>query len=153
MRLMERARRLIPALWAGVLMCIALIATPAPFAILASHEAGRVVGRIFAQEAYLSLALGVAVLLLERRAASSSVPGGSRFSTPIILALAAIFCTVFGYFGLQPMLDAARAGQGNWTFGQLHAVSLAFFAGKIAAVAALSWRACGPPISSAGPSS
>jgi hypothetical protein len=148
---MERARRLIPGLWAGVLLCIALIATPAPFATLASHEAGRVVGRIFAQEAYLSLILGVVVLLLERRTAGSA-EGGSRLSATMILALAAIFCTVFGYFGLQPMLDAARAGQGSWTFGQLHAVSLGLFAGKIVAVAALAWRATAA-VSPAGPSS
>jgi hypothetical protein len=148
---MERAGRLIPGLWAGVLLCIALIATPAPFATLAAHDAGRVVGRIFAQEAYLSLALGVVVLLLERRTAGSA-EGGARLSTTMILALAAIFCTVFGYFGLQPMLDAARTGQGSWTFGQLHAVSLAFFAGKIVAVAALAWRATAA-VSRAGPSS
>jgi peptidoglycan/LPS O-acetylase OafA/YrhL len=57
---MDRARRLIPGLWAGVLLCIALVATPAPFATLAAHDAGRVVARIFAQEAYISVALGVA---------------------------------------------------------------------------------------------
>ena len=136
---MEQARRLIPGLWAGVLLCIALIATPAPFATLAVHDAGRVVARIFSQEAYLSLALGVVVLLLERRAASAGGTG-SRFSLSMILALAAIFCTVFGYFGLQPMMEAARAGQGSWTFGQLHAASLAFFGVKILAVAALAWR-------------
>ena len=136
---MEQARRLIPGLWAGVLLCIALIATPAPFATLAVHDAGRVVARIFSQEAYLSLALGVVVLLLERRAASAGGTG-SRFSLSMILALAAIFCTVFGYFGLQPMMEAARAGQGSWTFGQMHAASLAFFGVKILAVAALAWR-------------
>jgi hypothetical protein len=136
---MEQARRLIPGLWAGVLLCIALVATPAPFATLAVHDAGRVVARIFSQEAYLSLALGVAVLILERRAAAAQ-EAGSRFSTSMILALTAIFCTVFGYFGLQPMMEAARAGQGSWTFGQLHAVSLGFFGVKIVAVAALAWR-------------
>lgn len=136
---MEQARRLIPGLWAGVLLCIALIATPAPFATLAVHDAGRVVARIFSQEAYLSLALGVVVLLLERRAASAGGTG-SRFSLSMILALAAIFCTVFGYFGLQPMMEAARAGQGSWTFGQLHGASLVFFGVKILAVAALAWR-------------
>jgi small-conductance mechanosensitive channel len=148
---MDRARRLIPGLWAGVLLCIALIATPAAFATLASHEAGRLVGRIFAQEAYLSLALGVAIVLLERRVAGSA-KGESRFTTAMVLALAAIFCTVFGYFGLQPMMEAARAGQGNWTFGQLHGVSLAFFAAKLVAVAALAWRATAS-ITAAEPSS
>lgn len=143
---MERARRLIPGLWAGVLLCIALIATPAPFATLPVHDAGRVVGRIFAQEAYLSLVLGVLLLLMERRAATAA-PGGSRFTTSMILALVAIFCTVFGYFGLQPMMEAARAGEGGWTFGQLHGASLLFFGGKIVAVGALAWRCTATAVS------
>ena len=55
----ERVRRLLPALWAGMLLCVALIATPAPFATLSAPDAGRVVGRIFVQEAWISLAIAV----------------------------------------------------------------------------------------------
>ena len=40
-------RRLLPGVWAGVLLCAALIATPAPFAVLGQADAGRVVSRIF----------------------------------------------------------------------------------------------------------
>ncbi len=153
----ERARRLLPGLWAGALLCIALVATPAPFATLAVQDAGRVVGRIFAQEAYLSLFVAVVVLLLERRAAATS-DGETRLSVPMLLALGAIFCTVAGYFGLQPMMAAAKAGEGRWSFGQLHAVSLALFGIKILVVLALAWRAGGAPaagrqVSPAGPSS
>lgn len=142
----ERARRLIPGLWAGALLCVALMAAPAPFATLAPQDAGRVVARLFAQEAYLSLGLAAAVLLLERRhaAVAADARGASRFSIPMVLALVALFCTVAGYFGLQPMLGAARAGQGAWTFGQLHAVSLGFFAIKMAAVVMLAWRVARP---------
>jgi hypothetical protein len=150
--LAERARRGLPGLWAGALLCIALIATPAPFAMLATQDAGRVVGRIFAQEAYLSLILGVAVLLLERGAAAS-IQGGSRLSGSMLLALGAVFCTVAGYFGLQPMMAAARAGEGSWTFGQLHAVSLGLFGVKTLAVLALAWRAAANPVNPVGPSS
>lgn len=155
----ERARRLLPGLWAGVLLCIALVATPAPFATLASQDAGRVVGRIFAQEAYLSLFLAIVVLVLERRAVSSD-DGRMRLTTPMLLALGAIFCTVAGFFGLQPMMAAARMSQGPWTFGQLHAASLVLFGIKILAVSWLAWIAAGPAkpgqvaaVSSAGPSS
>lgn len=152
MRLLERVRRLLPGLWAGWLLCIALLATPAPFATLAQADAGRVVGRIFAVEAPVSLALGVLLLLLERRRAA--VAGGSRFSTPMVLALLAIFCTVAGYYGLQPMMAAARAGQGSWSFGQLHGASFALFGLKLLAVVALAWRQAAPagPLSP-GPSS
>ena len=48
---------------------------------------------------------------------------GSQFSAGMLLALGAVFCTVAGYFALQPMMPAARAGQGRLSFGQLHAVS------------------------------
>lgn len=156
MTLVERARRLLPGLWAGALLCIAFIATPAPFATLATQEAGRVVSRVFAQEAYLSLVLGVAVLLLERHAAASA-QRGSRLSGSMLLVLGALFCTVAGSFGLQPMMAAAKAGEGGWTFGQLHAASLGLFGVKTLAVLALAWRAASGsaprPVNPAGPSS
>jgi Domain of unknown function (DUF4149) len=137
-----RWRVLLPALWAGLLLSVALIATPAPFATLISRDAGRVVARVFAHEAYLSLALGAAVLLFERAAAKRSAEqGGSQFSAAMVLALGAIFCTVAGHFGLQPMVAAARSGQGALSFGQLHAISVGFFAVKTALVLALAWRA------------
>ncbi|WP_374673810.1 DUF4149 domain-containing protein [Ideonella sp.] len=137
----ERLRRLLPGPWVGVLLCIALIATPAPFATLAQADAGRVVARIFAVEAPLSLALGVAMLLLERRAARAMGRGG--WTWPMGLAALALFCTVAGYYGVQPMLAAARAGQGAWTFGQLHALSFGLFGLKLLAVAVLAWRQAG----------
>ena len=52
----QRFRIFLPALWAGLLLTVALIAAPAPFATLTTQDAGRVVNRIFAQEAYVSLA-------------------------------------------------------------------------------------------------
>jgi hypothetical protein len=147
---LERWRRLIPGLWAGWLLCVALLATPAVFALLVGAEAGRVVSRMLAQEAYTSLALGVIVLLLERVAARRSVGQGqgSQFSAGMLLALGAIFCTVAGYFGVQPMMQAARAGQAMLSFGQLHAVSTAFYLVKVLLVGALAWRAARPAAAS-----
>jgi hypothetical protein len=140
---LDRARRLIPGLWLGVLLCVALLATPAPFATLAQADAGRVVARMLAQEAYTSLALGVVLLVLERlQARRAALAGrGTQFSTGMVLALGAVFCTVAGYFGLQPMMAAAKAGQGGLSFGQLHGISAAFYIAKTACVAALAWRA------------
>ena len=65
----------------------------------------------------------------------------------MILALGTVFCTVAGYFALQPMMAAARAGQGPLSFGQLHAVSAAFYGAKVLLVLALAWRAAGPGLS------
>lgn len=144
--MLERVRRLLPGLWAGWLMCVALLATPAAFALLVPSEAGRVVARMLAQEAYTSLVLGVVVLVLERVAArrSAAAAAGSQFSTGMLLAVGALFCTVAGYFGVQPMMSAARAGQGWLSFAQLHAVSAAFYLVKLALVLALAWRAARP---------
>jgi hypothetical protein len=41
-------------------------------------------------------------------------------------------------------MPAARAGQGALSFGQLHAVSAAFFIVKLGLIAALAWRALTP---------
>lgn len=128
-------RRFLPGLWAGWLLCVALLATPAPFALLAPAEAGRIVGRMLAQEAYTSLALGVLLLVLERVAARRR--GGAQFGPGFGLALGALFCTVAGYFAVQPMMAAARAGSGPLSFGQLHAVSATFYGVKVVLVVAL----------------
>lgn len=138
-----RLRALLPALWAGMLIAIAAVATPVPFATLPVAQAGLVVRQVFRIEASLALALGLAVFLLERSAArrASQAGQGSVFSTEMVLALGTLFCTVAGYFALQPMMEAARAGQGPWSFGALHAVSTVFFGLKGLLVLALAWRA------------
>jgi Domain of unknown function (DUF4149) len=139
----DRWRALLPGVWAGGLLCVALMATPAPFALLAPADAGRVAGRILASEALSSLFFGIVILLLERVAARRAADSGTgpQFSAGMVLALGALFCTVAGYYAVQPMMAAARAGQGVLSFGQLHAVSAAFYVVKTGLVLALAWRA------------
>jgi hypothetical protein len=129
-------------LWAGVLLCIAFIATPAPFATLSTQDAGRVVGRIFAHEAYLGLGFAAALFLIVRRQAdiAAAEGRGSVLSTNMLLVFGTLFCTIAGYFALLPVLELARAGQGMLSFGALHGVSMAFFALKAAIVLTLAWR-------------
>jgi hypothetical protein len=134
---MLRLRALLAGLWAGVLLCVALLATPAPFAVLETAEAGRVVARVLAQEAYVSLSMALLLFMLERRAARD---GGPAFSGNLMLVLGALFCTVAGYFALQPMMADARAGQGPWSFAALHGASMAFYVLKAVLVLALAWR-------------
>ncbi len=143
----ERARLLLPGLWAGWLLCVALLATPSVFAFLSGAHAGRIVGRMLAQDAYTSLALGLVLLVLERlRARRLALAGtGPQLSTGMLLALGALFCTVAGHFGVQPLMPAARAGQGVLSFGELHAVSMVFFVVKAALVLALAWHATRRP--------
>jgi hypothetical protein len=141
----ERCRRLLPGVWAGLLLCVALIAAPAPFAILSSADAGRVVARIFAQEAWLSLGMAALLLLLGRRSKRGDFASGKRgLNFDEWLILGSVACTALGYFGVQALLPAARAGQGTLSFGQLHLLSVALFALKAALVLVLAWRAGAP---------
>jgi cytochrome bd-type quinol oxidase subunit 2 len=140
---LERWLRLLPGLWAGLLLTVALVATPAAFALLPQAEAGRVAARVLAQEAHVSLALGAVLLALERLAARRRAHAGqgSQFSSGMVLAAVALFCTVAGYFAVQPFMEAARAGQGGLSFGQLHGISAGFYGLKLVCVLALAWRA------------
>ena len=143
---LERLRRLLPGPWAGVLLCIGAIAAPAAFALLERPLAGQVVGWFFQREAWLSLVLAVLLLVLERpRARAAAAAGqGSVLSTEMLLLLATVFCTVAGYFALQPLMAGARTGQGPLSFGQLHFISVGFFLAKLLCITALAWRAAGP---------
>ena len=140
-----RFAAVLAGLWAGILLCIAAIATPAAFAALASADAGRVVARIFMQEAYVSLGVAIVLFAIERQRSRqvAEAGGSSVFSTNLVLLLGSLFCTVAGYFAVQPMMAAARAGQGSLSFMTLHAISLGFFALKGLLVLALAWRLAG----------
>lgn len=136
---------LLPAIWLGALLCVALLATPAPFALLAKADAVRVAGRMLAHEATASLLIGAAVLMIERLLARrGGVRGqGTQFSLGMLLALGALSCTVLGYHVIQPMIVAARQGHGSLGVPVLHALSVGLFVLKTALVAALAWRAAG----------
>ena len=153
--MIERLRRILPGLWAGVLLGIAAIAAPSVFATLERADAGHVVGRIFGQEAWLSLVLAVLLLAIERgRARTASEAGrGSVINTEMLLLLGTVFCTVAGYFALQPLMPAARAGQGPLSFGELHLLSMVFFLLKGLLLLVLAWRAAQPNKFSPAPSS
>ena len=144
MKFVDTLRRLLPGIWFGLLAAIAFVATPAAFKALDVAQAGLVVRRIFEWEAGLSLAFGLLILVIERRAglARHHQSGASQFSAEMMLAMGALFCTVAGYYGLQPMMEIARAGgASSLTFGQLHALSMAFFSAKGLLVLALAWKA------------
>jgi hypothetical protein len=139
----ERVRRLLPAAWFGLLACVAFIASPAPFAEVARDVAGRINGRVFLREAWVSVGLALALWWLERaRARRAAEAGqGSVLNTEMVLLLATLLCTFVGYFAVQQLLPAAREGQGLLGFGALHAISVGLFGLKLLLVAALAWRA------------
>jgi nitrate reductase gamma subunit len=138
-----RLQALLAALWGGFLLCVAFAAAPSAFAVLAASDAGLFVGRLFAVEAQVSLVAAVILMLLERRLArDASEAAGTTvdvFSARLLLPAVALFCTVAGYYGLQPMMADAKAGVGVASFGALHGASLALFGVKGLAVLALAW--------------
>jgi hypothetical protein len=144
MKFSESLRRLLPGIWFGVLLAIALIATPAASGALDKASFGAVARAIFAREAPASLVFGVLILVIERRDALARhmATGASQFSVEMMLAAGALLCTVAGYYGLQQMMELARSGAATaLTFMQLHAISLAFFGAKGLLVLALAWKA------------
>jgi hypothetical protein len=146
MRAAPRFAALIAGLWAGILLCIGALAAPAAFALLARPDAGRFVGRLFEQEAYLSLGVAVVLIVIERgRGSRAHGAAGqpSLFTVNLMLLLGTLFCTVAGHFAVLPMMDAARAGQGSLSFGALHGISAGFFLLKGLLVLALAWRLTG----------
>ncbi len=134
--MLVRLRCILPALWAGLLICIAALAAPAAFGTLMAADAGRVVGHIFVREAWLSLLLAALSLELER---SSGAPGRAN----LVLLCGTVGCTLLGYFAIQPLMPAARAGQGVLSFGQLHLISTLFYGLKTVLVLVLAWRVAG----------
>ena len=133
---------LLAGLWGGMIFGIGAVGAPSSFAVASSAIAGQVAGRMFANEARLSLALCVISLILVRRQAQSdSQEGrGSVFSTNLLLVLGALFCTMFGYYAILPMMAAAKAGQGVLSFGALHGISAGSFVLKGLLVLTLAWR-------------
>jgi len=151
----QRVRRLLPGLWAGLLIGVAAIVAPTCFAVLPSADAGRVLARIFAQEAWLSLFVALALWLLERMHGPQLRDAAHWAPTRQTLLLAGtVVCTVLGYFAVQRGMPAARLGQGALSFGHLHLVSSVFYALKTLLVLVLAWRMTGAdPLFSPRPSS
>ncbi|KQV48518.1 hypothetical protein ASC95_21575 [Pelomonas sp. Root1217] len=137
-----RLQALLAALWGGFLLCVAFAATPSAFAVLERAQAGAFVARVFAIEAQLSLALGLVLMMIERRIVRNAVEAGNasnQFSARLLLPVVALFCTIAGYYGLQPLMADAKAGAGVVSFAALHGASLALFGVKGLAVLALAW--------------
>jgi hypothetical protein len=139
---LQRLARLLAGLWAGLLVGLGAIGAPAGFAVTTVEIAGRTAGRMFAIEAHVSLAVAVILLLLNRKTvlAEPDQPPTPALNTNLLLVLGTLFCTIVGYFVLQPMMAAARAGESSLSFGALHGLSAGLFALKGLLVLALAWR-------------
>ncbi|MCE9661564.1 MAG: DUF4149 domain-containing protein [Burkholderiales bacterium] len=140
--MLGRAGAWIAGAWTGLMLGIGGVAAPALFSLLPRADAGRVAARLFSLEATIGVCAGAFLVLVGLQLGRDRAEGtqGSRFGLELILALAAVACIVAGYYALQPMLEAARAGQGSLSFAALHGISSVFFALRLALVAILAWR-------------
>lgn len=140
-----RLQLLLAAAWMGILVAVGGVAAPSLFAVLDRAMAGLVAGRIFAVEAHVSLALAMVLFLIERQRSrqAAAQQGSSVMSAEVLLILGALFATVLGHFALSPMIVAAKAGEGRFSFGALHAASSGLFLFKGLLVLALAWRLTG----------
>lgn len=132
-----RLRAIISGVWLGLDLGVAALAAPAAFAVLVRIDAGRFAGRLFALEAAVSLGLGMLLILVERRLTRDAT---RAMTAELLLAAGALFCTVAGYYALEPQMEAARVGQGVLSFTALHAMSGSFFALKVLLLLGLAWR-------------
>lgn len=141
--MLGRLQALLAALWGGLLLSVAGIAAPTAFAVLERVQAGKFVGRLFELEAQASLAAALLLVMIERRL-QRDAEHPAMTSPALLLPLAALFLTVVGYYGMQPLMEAARSmgktGQGALSFGALHAISSALFGLKTTLVLVLAWR-------------
>jgi hypothetical protein len=139
-----RAQSLLAGLWSGALLAIGGVAAPALFSVLERQSAGAGAGQIFHIESRLSLAFAILLFVLERRRVRDAVEEGaaqSAMSANLLLVLGALFLTVLGGFVLQPMIQAAKAGEPTTlSFAALHGVSAVLYWFKATLVLALAWR-------------
>ncbi len=144
--ILTRVSGLLAGVWLGGLVTLGAVVAPTAFAQLERTQAGRLAGACFRVEAHVALALAIALFVIERHVTRERArsAGGSMWSANMLLALGALFCTIAGYFALQPMMEAARTGApGAMSFGLLHGASSVFFLLKGLLVAALLWRVLG----------
>lgn len=137
---------MLAGVWAGAILAVAFIGTPAGFALVPRDVAGKLAGFMLSREAYLSIAMSVVLFVVVRAQAREAARAkqGSVMSANVLLVLGALFCTVFGHFGITSAMDVAREGKGALSFGALHGISVAVFGLKGLLVLALAWRLTAP---------
>ena len=124
------------ALWWGSLTAIGFLAIPLLFAHLPTPAmAGQVAARLFAGQAWVSLACGLLLVVSARRGESPSL-GWGRGALPFVLA--GLLLALLLEFAVAPRI-AARADLKLW-----HPVGSAMFFAQWACAATVLWRLAVP---------
>lgn len=132
MRVEPASRLLLITAWVGSLWTVGYLVAPTLFLTLADRVlAGTIAGKLFRLEAWISLVVGICLLLVLRRGQSRGV----RRATMYKLVGAMLACTLLGYFALQPSMAALREaaaggmleGAALTRFGILHGIASALY--------------------------
>lgn len=127
--LMQRLQTILAAIWLGMVVALAAVAAPTLFQMLDRAVAGQVAGAMFRLEAQFGLGLAMALFLMERYRARTTARAAGRMPMGALwLILGALFCTVLGHYGLQPMMEQSKAGLPTpLSFGMMHGLSSSLF--------------------------
>ena len=121
----SKARLLLITLWAGSLWTIGYVAAPTLFATLHDNVlAGTAAGNLLRSEAWLSMAVGVLLLVLI--GASRDITAGRRKLLFAVVG-AMLACVLVNYFGLWPVMAEAKLAGDRSKFGMLHGISMVFY--------------------------
>ena len=146
---LQRIFTVIAGLWVGGFITVGFLVTPILFATLGDRQvAGIVAGNIFRAEAYLSIALSLALMI----AANFFISKGDnayRFMRWILLAMLA--CAIGAGLVLIPWMNSLRdqanadsisvmASSSAVLFSRLHSVSSVLFVIQSVLGIALLWR-------------
>ncbi len=117
---------LIQTLWVGGLWTVGYIVAPSLFAQLEeTRVAGALAGSLFEVMAWISIACGALLLILE---GSSPRPQGLRRLRRWVIA-AMLVCMAVSVWGLRPWMQAARLADGSpgENFALWHGISAALY--------------------------
>lgn len=137
---LQKLAAMLAALWAGIMIGVGYVSAPVIFRMLPEQRkfAGAIAGDTFTTTAYVSLALGVAILLIVRHLNKRA--GFYTPNAPLILVLMALFLAIMGQFVVHPLVVQARdVGNTALSFGALHAISAIVYLAEIVCVLMLNW--------------
>jgi len=117
---------LIQTLWVGGLWTVGYVVAPSLFAQLEeTRVAGALAGALFEVMAWISIACGALLLILE--GGSPRPPGLRRLRRWVIAAM--LVCMTVSVWGLRPWMQAARLADGSpgENFALWHGISAALY--------------------------
>ena len=140
--LKTRVNLLLLIVWWASISVLGFWVVPMLFASLPTPaEAGRLAARLFAQQGWIALVCGIAVLLLNRRRAAlrGGVPADRAALVTTVGVLIALFAVLVTQYGVSPRI-VARDNLKFW-----HALGTGLYVLQWLAVSVVLWRGLGQP--------